>query len=366
MQKLNSYPPFCLFLCLAIFSCNTPDKSGSPEKSNRTDTLATRPVPGAPIGEFVVEVYEDSRGNLWFGTVSKGVARYDGKNLTYFTTENGLAGNTVASIREDKAGNIWLGTHSGLSRYNGKSFTNFTGIDGLCDNRVSAVLIDRAGTIWIGTWGGACRFNGVTFSDFPLPTPDVEILPYQTTMDWVTELLEDAHGNIWICRDGYGVCKYDGTTFTSFSKKDGLPSNNVQAIAEDRQGNIWFGSRIAERDNPDAAARTGAGGLSRYDGQSIRQFPDTKGLSKTEIYAINTDRAGQVWIGANGLGLYRFDGEHFTLYSKTDRKDLMPYGYGIQSILEDRKGAIWLGLSGGLFRLQDSTIVHVAQDGPWE
>lgn len=36
-------------------------------------------------------------------------------------------------------------------------------------------------------------------------------------------------------------------------------------------------------------------------------------------------------------GVYRYDGKDFTLFSKTDRADLMPYGYGIQSILEDKK-----------------------------
>ncbi|MEO6036867.1 MAG: two-component regulator propeller domain-containing protein [Saprospiraceae bacterium] len=64
--------------------------------------------------------------------------------------------------------------------------------------------------------------------------------------------------------------------------------------------------------------------------------------------------------------MYRYDGKAFTLFSETDRKDLMPYGYGIQCILEDKNGALWFGLSGGLFRLQGSSIINVTQDGPWK
>jgi hypothetical protein len=33
-------------------------------------------------------------------------------------------------------------------------------------------------------------------------------------------------GNIWFGRDGYGACKYDGSSFTRFTNEDGLPSNN--------------------------------------------------------------------------------------------------------------------------------------------
>jgi len=162
--------------------------------------------------------------------------------------------------------------------------------------------------------------------------PDVELLKYQTTMDWVTEIMEDRQGNIWFCRDGYGVCKYDPSagvrtgseSFTHFTKKDGLASNNVQAIQEDKNGNIWFGSRVVEKDNPDTDGRTGDGGLSRYDGKTIIQYPQIKGLSGNDIYAIHVDSRGNIWIGANGLGAYRYDGQNFTLFSETDRKDLMP------------------------------------------
>ena len=318
------------------------------------------------IAKYVVEIFEDSKGNLWFGTMANGVARYDGKTLTYFSTIGGLSGNTVAGIAEDKEGNLWFGTHSGLSKYDGKSFTNFTKKEGLCHDRVSNILIDRAGNIWVGTWGGVCRFNGTTFSDFPIPNPDIERPKYQETENWVTKIMEDEKGNIWFSRSGYGVCKYDGNSFTQFTKKDGLPSNCVQVMQEDKQGNIWFGCRVAEKDNPDADGRTGDGGLCRYDGKSFIQYPELEGLSENDIYAIHEDEVGNIWIGANGTGLYRYDGKNFTLFNETDRPDLINGFNGIQSILEDKNGTIWLGFSGGLFRLNGSSIINVAQDGPWK
>jgi len=324
------------------------------------------------IAEYVVEIFEDSKGNLWFGTIPNGAARYDGKALTYFTTEDGLIGNIVTSFAEDKKGTIWFGTHSGLSKYDGKTFTSFTDKDGLVNKMVSELLIDKKGNLWVGTWGGVFIFNGITFSTFSIPQPEVELLPYQSIMDMVTEIIEDKQGNIWIS-DGYGASKYDpsaslrtgGKSFTHYTKKDGLASTNVQVIREDKEGNIWLGSRVVERDNPDTTGRNGDGGLTRFDGKTFIQFPEVNGLSKNETYALCVDSKGNVWIGANHLGAYRYDGKNFTLFSKTDRADLMPYGYGIQSILEDKKGNIWLGLSGGLFRLKGDSIINVTRNGPW-
>lgn len=364
MEEIKSRLPVCLLLAVAaVFAaCNGPANTKKTEISG-AGILAPNSL---QLDDYVVAILEDKKGNRWFGTVLSGVARFDGATLHYLTVEDGLPDNTVASIAEDRFGNIWLGTHGGLAKYDGKTITSFTEKDGLCNNRVANLLIDRAGMLWIGTWGGACRFDGHFFTKFDLPIPDVALLPYQNTVNWITEIMEDPDGNIWFGRDGYGACKYDGSTFTHFTKKEGLASNNVQAIHADKQGNIWFGCRMTENDSPDPEKRTGDGGLSRFDGKSFVRFPEIRGLSKNDSYAIEGDRSGNVWIGANKVGLYKYDGKKFLLFDKMDRQDLItPNGYGIQALLEDSRGILWIGLSGGLFRLEGSLIRNVTQDGPW-
>ena len=337
----------------------------------KADDLPASPAPGfiakneLPVGEYVVEIFEDRQGHMWFGTMSEGIARYDGKSLTYLTVEDGLAGNAVVAIAEDHNGHLWFGTHAGLSRYDGQNFTTYTRSSGLTNDRVSELLVDQTGALWIGTWGGVFRFDGTRMIPFDVPIPEVSLMSYQSTMDWVTEILEDREGNIWFGRDGYGACRYDGTGFTHFTAKDGLASDNVQAITEDTNGHIWFSSRVKEKDNPDAAGRTGPGGISRYDGHSLKTFPDVAGLSENDSYAIHAAADGNIWIGANGVGAYRYDGQTFTLFKETDRPDLMPYGFGIQDIQADKNGRVWLGLSGGLFRLDSSSLHHISRRGPW-
>jgi len=87
-----------------------------------------------------------------------------------------------------------------------------------------------------------------------------------------------------------------------------------------------------------------------------------EGLIKNDIYAIYKDKRGDLWIGATGVGLYRYDGDDFTLYSETDREDMDYKIGGIQSILEDKNGKFWVGLSGGLFRLVGMSLIHVSQE----
>ncbi len=71
-------------------------------------------------------------------------------------------------------------------------------------------------------------------------------------------MIIDRAGNGWF---GYpagprgGATKFDGTTFTTYTKKDGLNGDNVYCILEDKAGNIWFGSVDA--------------GLCRYDGKTF-------------------------------------------------------------------------------------------------
>ena len=70
--------------------------------------------------------------------------------------------------------------------------------------------------------------------------------------------LQDKAGNIWFSTSGEGVYRYDGKSFTNFTKNEGLPSNYIQSIIEDKAGNLWFGT---------------SEGISRYDGKSFISFP---------------------------------------------------------------------------------------------
>lgn len=130
-------------------------------------------------GPAVLDIFEDSKGRLWFGNNGAGLFFYDGITLTNFTEENELSNadfrasgkpglGTLArvySINEDKNGNIWIGTvDAGVWKFDGINLTNYTTQDGLTSNAVNTIYKDKTGELWFGTdANGICKFNGISF-----------------------------------------------------------------------------------------------------------------------------------------------------------------------------------------------------------
>jgi ligand-binding sensor domain-containing protein len=171
----------------------------------------------------------------------------------------------------------------------------------------------------------------------------------------------DSSGNMWFTTLKEGVFKYDGQTFTNLSEKDGLCSNIVNAVVEDKDGIMWFGT---------------AKGLCSYDGTKFTNIPlpqeDTQGVSpetglpsrKTEtILSLIQSKNGDFWIGTDASGAYRYNGTKFTSYLKFEGK-IQPkdsvYNNCITSIIEDKNGHIWICsfTHGGLNEFDGNSMIH--------
>ena len=121
----------------------------------------------------------------------------------------------------------------------------------------------------------------------------------------VLEMLQDRNGHLWFSTMGGGVCRYDGQSFTTFTTADGLAGDWVWPILEDRSGNLWFGTSnyLWERSKKSR-------GVSRYDGDSFVTFTTADGLANNEVWTIEEDRQGRLWFGTGG-GVSRYDGDSF-------------------------------------------------------
>lgn len=345
--------------------------TGASAQATIGDDATARPNDAArdtlPVAEYVVAALTDSKGNLWFGTNGQGVARWDGQQLRYFSTTDGLIDAVVTGIAEDPTGQLWFGTQAGVSRCDpaaqsgteGMRFTGYGPAEGLSGSGCK-VLVDRNGGVWAGTSAGVFRFVTDRFVPFELPAARFDTLTWKMNPGKVWDLFEDSKGHLWFGLDGHGALEYNGTTFTRYTKADGLCSNNVASIQEDAQGRMWFGCITS--DHPQYIAE---GGACMYDGASFTRFPALRGLTANDIYNIYADRSGNIWIGAVRVGAYRHDGKTFILFDRTDRPDLTRY-FAVQAFTEDNNGTLWFGFSGGLFRFTDSGFVHVPRGGPWK
>jgi len=104
-------------------------------------------------------------------------------------------------------------------------------------------------------------------------------IPSDPESDIVSAALKDKNGNIWFASSGRGVYRYgarlndavgQGKSFTHFTVKDGLCSNDVSCIYEDNTGKLWFGT---------------SGGFCYCDGKTFINFPISKTDSNNSFFS---------------------------------------------------------------------------------
>jgi ligand-binding sensor domain-containing protein/signal transduction histidine kinase len=121
----------------------------------------------------------------------------------------------------------------------------------------------------------------------------------------------------------------------SWQTDEGLPNNNVQAIAQTRDGYLWAGTRA---------------GLARFDGVAFTaiESKDNPQLWHSPITSLCGDRSGALWIGTESDGLLRLKNGEFSRFGTNDGLA----GNSIRAIHQGRDGSIWVGTMTGMSRLR--------------
>lgn len=169
MTKYYSYNPiYSLLMVLAYFtSCYGQEKTNTLKNPNTAKQSPTvirnfKAVAVLPdfdttlVSQYIRSIFQDSKGNLWFGTLGEGVVKFDLKTLAYYSNPEGFNCTSVYAINEDKNGNLWFETDQGVYKYNGKTFRNYNQKDGLNHIDISrkSIHVDKSGAIWVGTHSG--------------------------------------------------------------------------------------------------------------------------------------------------------------------------------------------------------------------
>lgn len=187
----------------------------------------TLPKPPNLSNSFeIYSIYQDQKGNIWFGTNPVGVCRYDGKSFEWITEEDvtefrNEGANGVRSITEDKNGDFWFNTENRYSVYDSttlkssKFYTRHESIGSL-DGKNTSGLNEYLSTV------------------------------------------KDNNNNLWFVTYRSGVWKYDGTEITQYAIQDNAQDITLFSIYKDNKGDLWLG--------------THENGAYKFNGQTFEKF----------------------------------------------------------------------------------------------
>lgn len=287
---------------------------------------------------IVINIFQDSKGYLWFATQGGGVSRFNGKEFKSFTKNDGLVANVVTCISEDKLGNLWIGTTDGVSKFDGVKFYNYTIKEGLSDNAIRSIYIDDKNVIWFATSGGGISiFNGKVFNKITTSEGLTNNVVYAIT--------QDKKGEYWFALEN-GISKYDGIKVTNFDKTDAIIKKTFFSILCDSKGNLWFGSVNT--------------GILKYDGIRFIEMKIPDEVSADFIGSIAEDKHGNIWF-ATDHGALKFDGNKYTLLN--EKKGLS--SNSVLSITTDYEGNVWMGtqLGGANLFSNEAFVNYTSKEG---
>ncbi|WP_448136325.1 hybrid sensor histidine kinase/response regulator [Stenotrophomonas rhizophila] len=153
----------------------------------------------------------------------------------------------------------------------------------------------------------------------------------------VHQVVQDRQGYLWFATDD-GLARFDGRTFRTWRREQGLADSALLSLAVDRHDQLWMGTGYG------ALMRMSAD-RSRIDGFGGNTHPALAGVP---ISAVLPDTEGGVWFGTRGAGLFRLDRQQrLRQFLPTLRDDGVPAG-DVGHLLVDARGVLWIGTPHGL------------------
>ncbi len=359
------------------------------------------PEGGLPSG-IVDDIVQSRDGFLWLILNGRVLVRFDGQHFTGFDEPANVRALAIAPN-----GDLWLGTTDHLERIPAAALNQFGRFPGMWYRgpwgvgNIVCLHFSRDGTLWVGTTAGLYRFADGSFSPI-IPGLAIERIEEASNshilaatsagfIEWdgvrtvehpeiaaeldvksdkVFHVLEDSHGVTWFCTNK-GVARRIGHSIEKLSPY-GVEGHGAMRVYEDPNGNVWFykadGLYRATAGLPELVfptknlrwiygdvdgnlwVGTNGDGLYRFKDRAVRMFTKSDGLPNNVIMTVLATSDGGLWTGANCGGISRFDGKRFKTYD--EKQGLL--NSCVWSLAEDTNRDLWIATwGGGAFRFRD-------------
>lgn len=304
---------------------------------------------------MIKTIYEDKSGDLWIGTFSNELNRFNRatEKFTRFkhnsVDSTSINSNSINCIIEDKYNNILVGTNKGIKSFDrqNEDFKHIHYNNSVYSATVQSFLEDRlTGNIYVGSGNKILIFD----SDKQVLIDENKINKMIPNIGSINSILQTKDGSIWIGHT-MGLSKVDRQS-NSVNLYQSIPSttynfkNYFHQLIEDNNGFIWLISGKQED-----------GSLMIFDPRNEKfhniEHDPTKLhsiYSSKRIWSVYKDRTGILWVGTMFAGLNKYDRNK----NKFNRFDHDPYNpkvgdfNRVLSIIEDSEGTIWFGNNNGL------------------
>ncbi|MDR2694662.1 MAG: hypothetical protein LBB74_10690 [Chitinispirillales bacterium] len=213
-------------------------------------------------------------GSVWFAC-DEGVAVARGKNVTSYTSADGIPEGKVLAVAAGSGGDVWIGTENGAARFNGSSWTKYTTSDGLASNRVQALIANSRGEMYLGTNKGLSVHNGSSFQNYNAKNTGNSGLEWNNVSVLAKEPNSDV---IWMTDGPKNLNTFNGREWKRYVEiQEGITS-----IMNDTR-RTWFGSES---------------GLLRFNGEEWVSDKNMHGVQAEQVYAMYRDElSGNLYFG---------------------------------------------------------------------
>jgi len=283
----------------------------------------------------------------------------------HISIEQGLSQSSVRVIFQDSRGFLWFGTEDGLNRYDGYTFKTYKpdpdAPNSLSDRWITSIIEDKEGNLWIATrLGGLNHYDPRTeqFTHFLHDDED----PSSLSDNHINVLYLDKNHRLWIGTPN-GLDLFDRTSNTfkhyvySPSQQEGISGKNITAIYQDSRGRFWVG--------------TSAGGINKFDPQNNTFTPyqsnaaNATTISNDHVTAIVEGRNSVLWVGTReGLNKFNTDAGRFERFMHSDIDGHTIASDMVNDLHMDGAGNLWIGTTNGLDRLSPTgkRFIHYRND----